>query len=273
MTGESMRFNRFLPDGRNAVAVAVDHGEFFGPLPGLASPAAAVGAFAEADGILMSPGMVSHCARSFARRGVPSLLVRLNWSSSYCFQWDYQEARHAEVLGPAEAAAMGADLVLASMIVHTGSEAVDRDNVACFSRIASAARSAGMPLVGEFYPCREAELSPDELHGQVAAAARILTELGAAAVKTFYTGKKFREVVAAVPVPILVLGASKTERPVQALEIAAEAVHAGARGVVFGRNVFQADDPARMLHALCLVVRDGREPSAAARECGLEGRA
>jgi class I fructose-bisphosphate aldolase len=271
MTGETIRFGRLLQDGRNAVVVAVDHGEFFGPQPGLTSPAAVVGALGEADGILMSPGMVASCASSFARRGAPCLLVRLNWSSSYCFQWNYQEARHAAVLEPAEAAAMGADLGLASLILRTGSESVDRDNVECFSRMASAARAAGLPLIGEFYPCREESLTPEELHGQVAVVARILAELGAAAVKTFYTGPKFREIAAAVPVPILVLGASKT-RPVQALQMAADAVQAGARGVVFGRNVFQADDPARMLRALGLVVREGREPSLAARECGLEAR-
>ena len=103
-------------------------------------------------------------------------------------------------------------------------------------------------------------------------AARVLCEMGASAVKTFYTGRKFHDIVAAVPVPILVLGAAKTERPVQALQMASDAVQGGARGVVFGRNVFQADDPARMLRALALVVREGREASAAARECGLEGR-
>ena len=273
MVGESIRFKRLLPDGRNAVVVAVDHGEFFGPQPGLANPPEVVRGLVEADGILVSPGMVAHCAPVFARRGAPSLLVRLNWSSSYCFQWGYGEARHAAVLEPAEAVAMGTDLGLASMILRTGQESIDRDNVEAFSRIAAAARAVGLPLVGEFYPCAAETLSPEELHDQVSVVARILAELGASAIKTFYTGKRFREIVAAVPVPLLVLGASKTERPVQALELASDAVQAGARGVVFGRNVFQAQDPPRMLRALGLVVRDGKEPAAAARDSGLgDGR-
>ena len=38
---------------------------------------------------------------------------------------------------------------------------------------------------------------------------------------------------------------------------------AGARGVVFGRNVFQAEDPARFLKALGEVVHKGIEPGGA----------
>jgi class I fructose-bisphosphate aldolase len=269
MVGETIRLQRLLGEGRNAVVVAVDHGEFFGPQPGLINVPAVVRELAEADGILMGPGMVAHCASVFGRRGSPSLIVRMNWSSSYCFQWEYREARQADVLDPREAMTMGADLGLASLILRTGDEGTDRDNIGGFSRIVAAARAAGLPVIGEFYPCGGEALSQEELHAQVSVVARILAELGASAVKTFYTGKRFGEIASAVPVPILVLGASRTERPVQALELAHDAVNAGARGVVFGRNVFQAPDPPRMLRALCLVVREGREPAAAARECGL----
>jgi DhnA family fructose-bisphosphate aldolase class Ia len=272
MVGETIRLKRLLSDGRNAVVVAVDHGEFFGPQPGLTDPAAVVRGLVEADGILTSPGMVAHCAPVFGKRGAPCLLVRLNWSSSYCFQWGYREARHAAVLDPSQALALGADLGLASLILKTGEERIDRDNVESFSRIAGAARAAGLPIVGEFYPCEAESLSPEQLHDQVSIVSRILGELGADAIKTFYTGKRFGEIVSAVPVPMLVLGAAKTEFDIQALELASDAVNAGARGVVFGRNVFQAPDPPRMLRALCLVVKEGYEPSLAARECGLGDR-
>jgi DhnA family fructose-bisphosphate aldolase class Ia len=89
-------------------------------------------------------------------------------------------------------------------------------------------------------------------------------------IKTFYTGKDFDKIVAATPVPIFGLGARKTPREIDALRLAANEVHSGARGVVFGRNVVQAREPKRFLDALKEVVKAGKEPEVTARKFGLE---
>ena len=93
---------------------------------------------------------------------------------------------------------------------------------------------------------------------------RIICELGADAIKTFYTGERFAEVIEGAPVPVFALGAEKTPRPIDALELAHKAVKAGARGVVFGRNVIQADDPAAFLRGLKAVVQGNALPAEAA---------
>jgi len=49
-------------------------------------------------------------------------------------------------------------------------------------------------------------------------------------------------VVEGCPIPILVLGGSRQASDADALEVVRGAVSAGAAGVFFGRNVFQADD-------------------------------
>jgi len=61
------------------------------------------------------------------------------------------------------------------------------------------------------------------------------------------------------PMPGLVDFAAAAER----------AIGAGARGVVFGRNIVQAQDPARLLKALKAVVKDGIRPAAALAESSL----
>jgi DhnA family fructose-bisphosphate aldolase class Ia len=166
--------------------------------------------------------------------------------------------------------ALGADLVLASLTLHSGDEARDRDNVALFTRLAAEKRQAGIPLIGEFYPVAPNALKRDELHAQVAIACRILAELGADAIKTFYTGPRFDEVTAACPVPVFALGAEKLPHELEALRLAHEAVSRGARGVVFGRNVIQAKDPEAFLGALRMVVKEDATPEQAAKEHGLE---
>ena len=270
MIGRDIRLSRLLPQGENAVVVAVDHGEFFGTTPGLSDLPKVVESLQEADGILMSPGMVEHCMATFTRKNRPVLVDRLNWSSSYAYQWNYNDACPATVLPPEEALALGVDLGLASCILKTGDERTDRDNLQVFADIVKAKRHCGLPVVGEYYPVHRESLSDAQLHDQVAVACRVMCEVGADAVKTFYTGKRFREIVASVPIPVLVLGADKLETETDALQLAYDAVNDGARGVFFGRNVFQAKDPARFLHALQRVLKQGVTPSTAARESGLE---
>lgn len=269
MEGQWIRLNRLFTGGQRAVIVAVDHGEFFGPTPGIIDLPEVIQSLEEADGILLSPGMLSHCGSMFARRNAPQAIVRLNWSTVYCFQWGYDQARTAPVVSPQEALGMGADIGLASLTISGTDQQMDRDNVAIFAQIASQKRQAGLPLIGEFYPITPENLAPEDLHRLVYQACRILAELGADAIKTFYTGERFAEVAEACPVPIFTLGAEKTPKEIDALNLAYRSVRSGARGVVFGRNVIQASSPARFLRALKKVVKEEADPEAVARELGL----
>ncbi len=70
--------------------------------------------------------------------------------------------------------------------------------------------------------------------------------------------------------PIFGLGARKTPREIDALRLAANEIRAGARGVVFGRNVVQAREPKRFLDALKEVVKSGRDPEEVAKKFGIE---
>ena len=270
MTGHWLRLNKLFSDGKRAVIVAVDHGEFFGPTPGIIDLPSAISAVAEADAVLLSPGMMAHCGSIFGRRAAPLAIIRLNWGTVYCEQWDYSQARTTQVISPQEALAMGADLCMASLTFTTIDEEQDARNVGIFAKLASQKRECGIPLIGEFFPPTPGRLSSDDLHNRVYVACRMLAELGADAIKTFYTGERFAEVTAATPVPVFALGAEKLPREIDALELAQSAVQAGARGVVFGRNVIQANDPAAFLRGLKMVVKDEADPHAVAADLGLD---
>jgi DhnA family fructose-bisphosphate aldolase class Ia len=56
---------------------------------------------------------------------------------------------------------------------------------------------------------------------------------------------------------------------IDALQVAFDATQVGARGVFFGRNVTQANDPEAFLEALKLVVKKGVMPESAAKQCGI----
>jgi class I fructose-bisphosphate aldolase/fructose-bisphosphate aldolase/2-amino-3,7-dideoxy-D-threo-hept-6-ulosonate synthase len=66
-------------------------------------------------------------------------------------------------------------------------------------------------------------------------------------------------------VPVLVLGGPAKADPREALQMAADALEAGARGVVFGRNIVTHPRPDRMAAALGEIVHGGASVDAAVR--------
>jgi len=85
-------------------------------------------------------------------------------------------------------------------------------------------------------------------------ATRVIAELGAQIIKTYYCDD-FEKVVAACPVPIVVAGGKKLPEK-EALELAYKAINSGASGVDMGRNIFQSDSPEAMVQAVAKVVHE-----------------
>ena len=83
-------------------------------------------------------------------------------------------------------------------------------------------------------------------------ASRMAAELGAHIVKTYYC-ENFERVVDTCPVPIVIAGGKKVPEK-DALEVAYNALQAGAIGVDMGRNVFQSKDPVAMIRAVNAIV-------------------
>lgn len=269
MSGENIRLQRLFSSG-NVVVVAVDHGMYNGALPGLINLPEVVAQLGDADAILFSPGMISHCAPLLATRGGPSFMVRLNWGTQYSTQWDYHTAQSVRLISSGEALALGADIALVGFSLRTGSEELDARNLQVLGDYVQEKRAVGIPLVGEFYPADSEDQPPEALYDLVSIGCRVAAEMGVDLIKTFYTGPDFEKIVAGTPVPILGLGAKKTRREIDALRLAASEIRGGARGVVFGRNVVQARDPKRFLGALQEVVKAGRDPEEVARQFAIE---
>ncbi|MFB3902526.1 MAG: class I fructose-bisphosphate aldolase [Acidobacteriota bacterium] len=260
----NVRYQRLFNGREKCVIIAMDHCLFDGPIPGMIElRETATKVDSAVDGILLSPGMMPHCAAAFGYKGAPMAVVRLNWSTTYCFKWHYSQAATVPAFRATEALRLGADVALVSLTLQTGSEANDAHNVEVFRDLCAEAHTLGMPVVGEYFPADADNLDPQDLHTRVLVGARIVAELGADLIKTFYT-RDFREVTASCPVPVLGLGASKLPTQLQALELAAREVADGAGGVVFGRNAIQVPDPIAFQLALCDVVKRGLAPGEAA---------
>ena len=87
----------------------------------------------------------------------------------------------------------------------------------------------------------------------ISVCARVGYELGADAIKTYCTSEGFEEIVKACRVPIVIAGGPKVEDP---NSVVRRAMAAGAAGIAFGRNVFQAPDPTVKVRELYSIVHE-----------------
>ncbi|MEW5815363.1 MAG: hypothetical protein AB1798_08240, partial [Spirochaetota bacterium] len=124
-------------------------------------------------------------------------------------------------------------------------------------------------LIGECYVVEHQEIGVERVHQKVKRVTRVMAELGADLIKCFYTGAKFREVVDNLPIPAFTIGAEKLETDLEVLKKADDSVKRGARGVIFGRNIFMADRPEEIIKALKTVINDGVSPYDAVAKYGL----
>lgn len=123
MTGKDIRMNKLLSKGENAVIVAIDHGYMDGPIPGMENLSKTIQKIDPCvDGILLSPGMLKNIGEGFSYKGAPISIVRLNWSTVFCFEWGYTKAYARQAFSVKDAIALGAEIVLISLTLKTGDE-------------------------------------------------------------------------------------------------------------------------------------------------------
>ena len=138
------------------------------------------------------------------------------------------------------------------------------DNVAVFSEVVRQKEKLGIPLIGECYVVEHGEKTNQQVHDKVKRISRIMSELGADLIKTFYTGNKFHEVIENTPVPVFTIGADKLNTDLAVLKKAYDSVQQGASGIIFGRNIFMAKNPQTLTKALNDVINGGLNPKEAA---------
>jgi fructose-bisphosphate aldolase, class I len=255
--------------GRSFIA-AFDHGLTLGPKPGSEDVIGNLRRIIDGnpDGILISPGVMKIAGELFAFRGAPVPIVRADWIyNGEVFPGlpaalqDPRQGEHYEVIcSPEDALAMGAGAITMFLIVGTSDGATFSANARQVAVNIQAARRVGLPVIVEsvLWGGRMEDKRDPEL---LAFGARVAAEFGADAIKTAYTGdpESMRQVVAGCPVPVLVLGGVRSSDPAVVLEATRGALDAGAKGVVYGRNVWPADDPVLM----CGLLRDViHEPAA-----------
>jgi fructose-bisphosphate aldolase, class I len=251
--GKKIRLHRLLGGSEHrALVVAFDHALVLGPIPGTEDPLGKIRQFAQSkvDALLLNLGLIRQFANSTILGPMPALIARLDWTTVWsAFGQSGNGDLYSSLLAhPEEALRHGADAVLTYLVVGTGDAEFEMKEIARNAEIARECEQVGIPLIVESLARGKDVQNPGDprwlnLHTRMAA------ELGADVVKTDYSGDiaSMRSVVEKCPIPILVLGGSRHASDQHALDVVRDVAAAGAAGVFFGRNVFQADNMSTFL--------------------------
>ena len=234
--------NIFNPVSGKTVMLAVDHGYFMGPTTGLERIDVTINPLLPyADTLMCTRGILRSIAPPTFNKGVvlrasggPSILKEL---SDEHIAVDMEDALRLNASAVAVQVFVGGEFE--SRSIHNMTRLIDRGN------------RYGVPVLGVTAVGKA--MARDAQYMRLAT--RILAELGATYVKTYFV-EGFETVTAACPVPIVIAGGKKQPES-DALKMAYNAIQQGAAGVDMGRNIFQSDAPIAMIQAVGKVVHEG----------------
>jgi putative autoinducer-2 (AI-2) aldolase len=249
--GMKNRLSRIIKpkDGRT-VMLAVDHGYFMGPTTGLEKLDETVKPLLPYADVLMP-------TRGALRNYIPAdtdIPICLRVSGGTSILNESNLLHEGIIVSIEDAIRLNVAGIAFSILVG---QPFERDTLLNFTKIIDDANRYNIPVLAVTAVGRG--LGKDAKY--LSLASRMAAELGASIVKTYFC-PDFEKVVDTCPVPIVIAGGKKVPEK-EALQMAHNAINAGAIGVDMGRNIFQSSNPVKMIKAVNSVVHKNFTPKEA----------
>ncbi len=240
--GLQNRISRIIkPNDGKGVMLAVDHGYFLGPTESLEQPKKTIQPLLKyCDSLMLTRGILRTSVD--ARFSVP-VVLRVSGGSSVIGQDLSNEKITTSVK---DAIRLNVSALAMSIFVGTKNE---HNTLVSLGHLVNEAEEYGIPVLAVTAVGKELEKRDARY---LSLSCRIAAEFGAHIVKTYYCDN-FEKVVDSCPVPVIIAGGPKLEEHA-ALELAYNAVKAGAAGVDMGRNIWQSAYPVPMIKAVRAIV-------------------
>ncbi len=260
------RMNRLFTNG-GCLDVAVDHGVCNEPsfMVGLEDMAGVMDTLIKArpDAIQCAYGQAD-LLQGRPEKDKPSLVMRIDMGNPYNDtrhreMWSMLQNAQEPIIGALE---MDAAAVVVNLFMLPDEPDLFRQCVENISRVRAACHKYGMPLMIE-----PLVMLPNEVRGgyqvdgdadKIVTLVRLASEMGADIIKADPTEHTddFHRVIEAARVPVLVRGGGKEDLK-NVLQKSAALLAQGAKGMVYGRNVYQHDNPKAVVSALMAMIHDG----------------
>ncbi|MEF8848525.1 MAG: 3-hydroxy-5-phosphonooxypentane-2,4-dione thiolase [Candidatus Thermoplasmatota archaeon] len=248
--GMKNRLSRIIKpkDGRT-VMLAVDHGYFMGATTGLENIRNVTEPLLPyADTLMLTRGALRNYVNP--ESNVP-IVLRVSGGTSIIGK---ELLHEGTVVSIEDAIRLNVSGVAFSIMVGADFE---RDTLLGMTEYIDLAERYGIPVLDVTAVGKD--MKKDSRY--LSLASRMAAELGAHIVKTYFC-EDFEKVVETCPVPIVIAGGKKQPEK-DALNMAYNAIKAGAAGVDMGRNIFQSEDPVGMIKAVNAVVHKNADPKEA----------
>lgn len=245
MTGLERRMARLFANKGKLFVAAFDHPQIYGIMDGLQDTPGLVSSLkrTKLDGFILNPGMVG---RVPARAMDDKVLVLRASVGGTMLTYDSYDGNYHQSIASAElAASLDADAAL-FMFVLGGTR--DKDTELELARVCEEYHKLGIPVIAEVL---NADYTKNNETDFIASGARIAAEIGADIIKAFYC-KDFEKVTSNCPVPVILAGGPKDA---DITAVVREVVSKGAKGLAFGRNLFQAEDIKGLVRDLDIALR------------------
>ena len=265
--GKQIRFGQLINrETGKAVTIAMDHGVVLGPIKGIEIIESAVKKvlLGKPNAVMMTLGAAKKCYRSFVGRDAPGLILRLD-SSLWARQVvPFKETNPtAPLFSVEDAIKFGASAVIVTRLIGLVPEENERYNVDYIAEQVHECEKWGIPIIietlifGKRASKEPLEGSPVDLDA-LKMVCREVAEMGADIIKAPYAGSReaMEEVVKTSSTPILVLGGGKMENPEEILTLVKNSIDAGCMGCLVGRNVWQHEEPQKVIAALMKIVHE-----------------
>lgn len=256
----------------NCINVAIDHG-ISGEhelLDGIEDHARSVDIVASAgpDAVQLSVG-AAHLLQSRPGAQKPALVLRTDFSNIY--GQTIPSVRFCTVMEEAveQAVRLDAASVVANLFDVPDAPEIRMQCVTNILRLRAECSRVGMPLMVEPLVFQRDRLGPygsDGTTSKIVALVRQANELGADVIKADPTTdlEDYGLVTQVSTAPVLVRGGGRASD--EEILVRTETVLSlGARGIVYGRNIVQHENPAGMVRALKHIVHDGGNALSGAR--------
>jgi fructose-bisphosphate aldolase, class I len=257
------RMNRMFTNG-SCLDVAIDHGVCNEPgfLAGLEDMGRVVDTLIRArpDAIQMAYGQAD-LLQSRPEKDKPALVMRIDMGNPYNAQrhrvmWSMLQNHAEPIVGALE---LDAACVVVNLFMLPDEPDLFRQCIENISRVRADCHRYGMPLMIE-----PLVMLPNTVRGgyqvdgdaaKIVTLARLAGEMGADIIKADPTAdpEDFHRVVEAARVPVLVRGGGREDLKT-VLAKSAALLAQGARGLVYGRNIYQHDKPEAVVAALMAII-------------------
>ncbi|WP_343504490.1 class I fructose-bisphosphate aldolase [Alloyangia pacifica] len=260
------RMNRLFTNG-GCLDVAIDHGVCNEPsfMTGLEDMAAVMDTLigARPDAIQCAYGQAD-LLQSRPEKDKPALVMRIDMGNPYNDQrhrvmWSMLQNADEPIIGALE---MDAAAVVVNLFMLPDEPELFRQCIENISRVRAVCHKYGMPLMIE-----PLVMLPNDVRGgyqvdgdaeKIVTLVRLASEMGADIIKADPTAnpEDFHRVVEAARVPVLVRGGGKEDLR-HVLEKSAALMAQGAKGMVYGRNIYQHANPKAVVAALMAMIHQG----------------